>query len=99
MGLSFEWHPGKAATNERKHRVTFDEASTVFADTLSVTTFDTLHSDDEDRFVIIGVSDRNRVLVVCFTDRKGRIRLISARVASKRERKQYEEGNPQRPRR
>ena len=91
MGLSFEWDPDKAATNARKHRVTFDEASTVFSDPLSVATFDPLHSDDEDRFVIIGVSERQRVLVVCFTDRNERIRLISARVASKKERKQYEE--------
>jgi len=93
MGLLFEWDPEKAASNEEKHKVTFDEASSVFADPLSVTTFDPLHSDDEDRFVIIGMSSRARILVVCFTDREDRVRIISARVATKRERRQYEKEN------
>ena len=91
MGLEFEWDPAKAAKNE-KHRVTFDEASSVFGDELSVTIFDPLQSDDEDRFVIMGMSNKWRLVAVCFTDRDERIRIISARVASKRERKTYEEG-------
>jgi uncharacterized DUF497 family protein len=91
MGLLFEWDPQKAVSNEQKHKVTFDEASSVFADPLSVTTFDPLHSDDEDRFVIIGMSSQRRILVVCFTDREDRLRIISARPATKRERKKYEE--------
>jgi uncharacterized protein len=93
MGLLFEWDPDKATRNAQKHKVTFDEAQTVFEDPLSVTVFDPLHSDDEDRFVIIGLSGRNRLVVVSFTDRDERLRIISARVASKRERNQYEEGN------
>jgi uncharacterized protein len=92
MGLQFEWDPEKAATNARKHHVTFDEASTVFSDSLSVTTFDPLHSDEEDRFVIVGMSSKHRIVVVSFTDRNARIRIISARLASKKERKDYEEG-------
>ena len=91
MGLLFEWDPEKAKSNARKHRVTFDEASSVFSDTLSLTILDPLHSEDEDRFVIIGMSDKPRLLVVSFTDRDERIRIISARVAGKRERRQYEE--------
>ena len=93
MGLLFEWDPDKATHNKQKHNVTFDEAQTVFEDPLSVTVFDPLHSDDEDRFVIIGLSGKNRLVVVSFTDRDERLRIISARVASKRERNQYEEGN------
>lgn len=91
MGLSFEWDPDKSELNLRKHRISFEEASTVFADPLAVTIYDPDHSDDEDRFITLGLSDRNRVIVVSFTDREDRIRLISARVASRRERKQYEE--------
>ncbi len=93
MGLQFEWDPEKGGANERKHRVSFDKATGVFADPLSVTTFDPLHSDEEDRFVIVGISSQSRLLVVSFTDRDERIRIISARIATLRERKQYEEGN------
>jgi len=93
MALQFEWDPDKSAANEKKHKVSFDEATTVFADPLSVTTFDPRHSDDEDRFVIVGMSSNGRLVVVSFTDRENRIRIISARVATRRERKQYEEGN------
>jgi uncharacterized DUF497 family protein len=93
MGLSFEWDPDKSKSNERKHRVTFEEASTVFADPMAVTIYDPDHSDEEDRFLSLGFSDRNRLLVVSFTDRDQRVRIISARVASRRERKQYEEEN------
>jgi uncharacterized DUF497 family protein len=91
MALSFEWDPGKAEDNIRKHGVPFDEAMTVFADPLATTIFDPDHSDDEDRYLSLGMSSANRLLVVSFTDRDDRIRIISARVASRRERKQYEE--------
>jgi uncharacterized DUF497 family protein len=67
-------------------------ASTIFADPLSRTIPDPLHSEDEDRFVILGESNRRRLLVVSFTDRGDNIRIISARVATRRERKDYEEG-------
>jgi uncharacterized protein len=92
MGLLFEWDPNKAVSNEKKHRVTFEEASSVFEDSLSVTVLDPKHSDEEDRFVMVGMSGNHRVIVVCFTDRDDRIRIISAREASKRERRNYEEG-------
>jgi uncharacterized protein len=75
----------------QKHGVSFDEASTVFSDPLSVTIDDPQHSDDEDRFIILGESHRYRLLVVVFTERRGKIRIISARVATRRERRDYEE--------
>lgn len=92
MGLAFEWDESKAKVNTRKHGVTFEEASTVFADPLSVTIYDPVHSDDEDRYITLGESQRRRLLVVVFTDRGDRIRLISARIATRRERKGYEKG-------
>jgi len=70
--------------------VTFDEASTTFRDTLSLTIYDPLHSDEEDRFILIGNSSRNRLLIVVHTERGENIRIISARKATKKERKQYE---------
>jgi uncharacterized protein len=91
MALIFEWDADKAQSNERKHGVTFEEASTVFADPFASTIYDPDHSDDEDRYLSLGLSSENRVLVVSFTDRDEKIRIISARVASRRERKQYEE--------
>jgi uncharacterized protein len=92
MGLSFEWDAGKARANQRKHGVSFEEASTVFADPAGMTIFDPMHSNEEDRYVFLGESRRRRLLVVVFTDRDDRIRIISARVATRRERKDYEEG-------
>lgn len=89
----FEWDPEKAESNLRKHGVSFVEAATVFFDTLSVTIPDPLHSTDEDRFVITGLSGRQRHLVVVHSDRGDRIRIISARLASPGERKKYESGN------
>lgn len=91
MGLTFEWDENKARQNIRKHGVSFEEASTVFADTLARTIYDPLHSDEEDRFITLGESQRRRLLVVVFTDRGDRIRIISARVATRRERRDYEE--------
>jgi hypothetical protein len=92
MGLLFEWHGRKAARNRAKHGVTFEEASTVFGDPLAVTIDDPLHAEDEARWIILGESRRRRMLVVVFSERGERIRLISARVATRRERKDYEEG-------
>ena len=91
MALLFEWDPGKARKNLTVHGVSFDEASTAFRDPLSVTIADPLHSEDEERFVLIGHSHRNRVLVIVHTERGNRIRIISARLATNRERNRYEE--------
>ena len=82
--------PRKAENNLRKHGVSFVEAATVFFDALSVTIPDPLHSAGEDRFVITGLSNRQRHLVVVHLDRDDKIRIISARMASSRERKRYE---------
>lgn len=91
MGLLFEWDPKKAQLNIKNHGVSFDEASTAFRDPLSLTIDDPLHSEDEKRFVLIGRSIRGRLLVIVHTDRVERIRIISARLATKRERLRYEE--------
>jgi uncharacterized DUF497 family protein len=89
--LLFEWDPNKAKENLVIHDISFDEASTAFRDTLSLAIYDPLHSEEEDRFVLIGNSHKDRLLVVVHTERGDKIRLISARKASKKERKQYEE--------
>jgi hypothetical protein len=89
--LLFEWDPNKAKENLKIHGVSFDEASTAFRDTLSLAIYDPLHSEEEDRFVLIGNSHKDRLLVVVHTERGDNIRVISARKASKKERKQYEE--------
>lgn len=91
MAMLFEWDPGKAQRNMRVHAVSFDEASTAFHDPLSSTIEDPLHSEAEERYVLLGRSHRGRLLVVIHTERGERIRLISARLATNRERKQYEE--------
>ena len=91
MALLFEWDPKKARRNLVIHGVSFDEASTVFQDPLSITIDDPLHSEDEERSVLLGHSYRNRLLVIVHTERGDRIRLISARVATNRERLRYEE--------
>jgi uncharacterized DUF497 family protein len=92
MSLEFEWDPDKAKRNIKKHGVSFEEAMTVFADPLSLTIHDPDHSDEEDRYVILGESSRRRLLVVVFTDREDSIRIITASVATRQERKNYEEG-------
>ncbi|HET6577630.1 MAG TPA: BrnT family toxin [Gemmatimonadales bacterium] len=91
MGLQFTWDPKKAAANLRKHRVGFPEAATAFADPLSVTIPDPDHSVGEERLVLIGQSDRRRLVVVAHVERGELIRIISARPATRRERKTYEE--------
>jgi uncharacterized DUF497 family protein len=90
MTPSFEWDKNKASANERKHGVTFQEAATVFIDELAAVFVDEDHSDDEDREIIVGNSIRNRLLIVSFTERGDAIRIISARKATKRERKDFE---------
>jgi len=89
--LLFEWDADKARRNLEIHGVSFDEASTAFKDTLSLTIHDPLHSDEEERFILIGNSVMNHLLVVVHTERGEKIRIISARKANKKERKQYEE--------
>jgi uncharacterized DUF497 family protein len=91
MQAFFEWDRQKAEANLRKHGVSFEEAQTVFTDPLSITLSDPDHSEDEVRFIDIGMSDNQRVLAVGYTERGQHIRLINARKASARERKQYEE--------
>lgn len=89
--MRFEWDPDKAAANLRKHRVSFHEAGTVLLDPLS-TTFPDDSVQTEKRFVTIGASARGRLLVVVHTERRRALRLISARPATKSERKFYEQG-------
>lgn len=91
--MDFEWDQAKAESNERKHGVTFAEAMTVFADPLSVTGYDPMHADEEDSFLTLGSSIDGRILVVSHTDRGKLIRIIGARVATRRERKDYEDGS------
>jgi uncharacterized DUF497 family protein len=91
MSLEFEWDEDKAAANQKKHRVTFEEAATVFSDPLAAIFDDEVHSEDEQREIIIGHSAENQLLLVCFTERVGAIRIISARRATKRECRDYEE--------
>ena len=91
MGLLFEWDPKKARLNVKTHGISFDEASTAFRDPLSQTIDDLLHSEDEERFVLIGRSIQGRLLVIVHTERGDRIRIISARLATNKERFRYEE--------
>ena len=92
--LEFEWDPEKAKINLRKHGVCFPEAATVLRDLLGITVFDPDHSEDEDRCLTVGTSDRGRLLIAAHTEEEGseRIRIISARPLTRRERKAYEEG-------
>ena len=88
-GLSFDWDPRKDSANQRKHGVSFEEACTVFVDEAAGLIADPDHSQREDRFLLIGLSTRGRVLVVCHTYRGNEIRLIAARRASRHEHRQY----------
>ena len=85
--MKFEWDPTKAELNVKKHGVTFEEASTVFGDSLAATVPDPRHSDDENRFVTMGQSLANRLVVVAHVDRGKQVRIISARLATRRERR------------
>ena len=91
MSLEFEWDSRKEALNRRKHGVAFEEAATAFADPRSLTVSDPEHSLEEDRFVLLGLSYRGRLLVVVHTERGNNLRIISARRATKSERRQYGE--------
>jgi uncharacterized protein len=88
----FQWNPDKANSNTKKHGVSFEEAVTVFGDPLAVTISDPDHSVGEFRFLTIGQSTLQRLLVVSHTEREGQIRLISARLATRQERRNYESG-------
>lgn len=91
--MEFEWDDDKATSNEQKHGVSFLEAQSVFADPLALTGYDPDHSDEEDRYITMGTSLEGRLLVISHTDRDNRVRIISAREASRRERKDYEDGS------
>ena len=89
--MEFAWDPGKAAGNLRKHKVSFQEAASVFGDSLGVTVPDPDHSVGESRFITVGLSSRARLLMVAHAQRRQRIRIISARKLSRGEKRAYEE--------
>ena len=91
MNQQFEWDPVKARLNLTKHEISFEEASTVFDDPLFITFLDEEHSTDEERYITLGLSNSNTLLLIAHTDREGTIRIISARKATKNERRFYEE--------
>lgn len=91
--LAYEWDKRKEATNIKKHGVSFHEASTVFLDELSMSFYDPDHSDDENRFITLGIAANGRCLFVSHTDRGTATRIISAREATKKEREGYEKAN------
>ena len=91
MGLRFEWDLQKAKRNLKKHGISFEEAATVFGDALSMTIVDSLHSTVEQRWVTLGLTHRERLVVVVHTNRGSTIRLISARKATRREKRTYYE--------
>jgi len=95
MNYNFEWDPQKAMVNYRKHGVRFEEAATVFRDPKALTIFDPDHSEFEDRWITMGISNKGRLLIVCHTfkemdENAVQIRIFSSRKATKRERKLYE---------
>ena len=85
--IKFDWHPSKAAANLKKHQVSFEEAQSVFYDDFAVQFFDNEHSEEEERFLLLGMSVHSKLLLVCHCERHGGevIRIISARKATKRE--------------
>jgi uncharacterized protein len=89
--LKFEWNPAKEEANQRKHRVDFKEAATVFRDPMGITFYDPDHSGEEDRFMTVGFSTKGKLLMVDHTERGDQIRIISARELTRVERKAYEE--------
>ncbi len=90
--MTFQWDPDKASSNIKKHGVSFEEAVTVFGDPLAVTISDPDHSVGEFRFLTAGQSRLQRLLVVSHTEREGEVRLISARLATRQEKRNYESG-------
>ena len=93
MQPQYEWDDDKAKTNLRKHRISFQEGATVFNDPLIATQHDPDHSSDEERYIALGRSVQGRILVVVFTERGDKIRLISCRKVTSRERREYEEND------
>ncbi len=94
-GLSFEWDLTKAVWNFEKHGISFEEASSIFKDFLSITIHGAAHSSiEEERYITLGLSTRNRLIVVVHCERDDRIRIISARQANRLEKRKYEEGHP-----
>ncbi len=91
MNLQFKWDPEKAKINLGKHQVSFEEASTVFDDPMFITFLDEEHSIDEERYITIGVTKTNHLLLVAHADRLGQVRIISARKATKNEQRFYKE--------
>ncbi|NCO65636.1 MAG: hypothetical protein COW32_09035 [Candidatus Aquicultor secundus] len=91
MSVSFEWDEKKSVTNQKKHHISFEEAQTVFVDENALLIHDPDHSDEEDRFVLLGLSAKLRILIVCHCYRKSSdvIRIISARKATRREQENY----------
>ena len=90
--MKFEWDKNKADKNLGKHRVSFDEAKTIFDDPLYVDFYDVDHSAEEERYLIVGKSNQGKLLIVSYTERKESIRIISAREVTRSEREAYEEG-------
>ena len=90
--MIFDWDKNKAKKNLSKHQVSFDEAKTVFNDPLYIDFYDPDHSEDEERYLIVGKSSQENLLIVSYTERENSIRIISARKVTKAERKVYEEG-------
>ncbi|MEL4895402.1 BrnT family toxin [Crocosphaera sp. Alani8] len=90
--MQFEWDENKAKQNLSKHGVSFEEAKTIFDDPLYVDFYDPDHSDNEERYLMVGQSNRGRILILSYTERGNRIRLISAREVTPNERKTYEQG-------
>lgn len=94
--ITFEWSEAKDRANRKKHGVSFEEAKSVFFDEYAVQFYDEKHSSEEDRFIMLGMSNLSRVLVVCHCERAGSevLRIISARKATKKERGFYPQGAP-----
>ena len=94
--IEFGWNPAKAASNQKKHGVSFEEAQSVFYDEFAIQFFDRENPEAEDRFLMLGLSNESRILIVCHCERDSGnvIRIISARKATKNERKHYEGGQP-----
>ena len=90
--MKFEWDPKKARSNLRKHKVSFEEAATAMSDPMATTGADPDHSIGEFRYITFGISERSRLVVIAHTEQRDSIRMISARLAGKGERKIYEEG-------
>ena len=90
MAYNFTWDPEKAASNLKDHGVSFEEATTVFGDLLAMNMLDPDHSEGEQRFLALGMSSRSRLVVVSYAERTPRTRIISARLVTSRERRQYE---------